>query len=106
MTAHLRHLLASTHLDADGRAVVYADRLDAAIVATEAEEERLAQALAQASGRSVQQTRWDVLGRAGSGDYASEGGSSSERAVSGGLAASSAPCVQCQTAEATPRSYR
>lgn len=106
MTAHLRHLLASTHLDADGRAVVYADRLDAAIVATEAEEERLLADLAVARGRSVAQARYDALGRCGSGDYAQEGGSSSERGRNGAESGTSALSVHCQETNETARSDR
>lgn len=107
MTPRLRALLAHTHVDQDGRAVVYADALAPVVVATEAEQERLTLELAKASGRTVEQARWDVLGRTGSGDWLEPlgdpgGTESSERGRGGAESGTPAVSVNGPSEHATP----
>ena len=57
MTTPLRQLLTATHVDQNGRAVVYADRVAAAIVARDDLVDRLILDLARASGATESAVR-------------------------------------------------
>lgn len=102
MTRHLRQLLGMGHIDEHGHNVIEVNRLDAAIIATETEQERLTLELAKARGRTVQQTRWDVLGRVGSGDYAPDGVNVAPGGLQTAETGDSAHTVHRQSTEQTP----